>query len=268
MNTRPDQPLRLGTRRSKLAMSQSGHVADAVRAVTGRAVELVEITTFGDVSREHLSQIGGTGVFVTALRDALLRGEGDEHLLLLEHPSVFTLGRNADTGDVVAGAEWLDRRGVEVHEADRGGQATYHGPGQLVGYPIVDLKPDRRDVRRYVRDLEEVLIRTLAEYGVVGEPALSPRPVGVWVGDSKIASIGIHLRHWVTTHGFALNVTTDLSFFGGIVACGMPSAPMTSIEERTGARPELDAVASRVSHHFCEVFGRVSAPLAEESVSR
>ena len=190
------------------------------------------------------------------LRDALLRGEGEEHLLLLEHPSVFTLGRNADPGDVVADDAWLDRRGVEVHEADRGGQATYHGPGQLVGYPIVDLKPDRRDVRRYVRDLEEVLIRTLAEYGVTGEPALSPRPVGVWVGDRKIASIGVHLRHWITTHGFALNVTTDLSFFSGIVACGMPSAPMTSIAELSGAAPTLDAVASRVVRHFCDVFER------------
>jgi lipoyl(octanoyl) transferase len=196
------------------------------------------------------------------LRDALLRGEGEEHLLLLEHPSVFTLGRNADPTDVVADVTWLDRRGVEVRESDRGGQATYHGPGQLVGYPILDLKPDRRDVRRYVRDLEEVLIRTLADYGVAGEPALSPRPVGVWVGERKIASLGIHLRHWVTTHGFALNVTTDLSFFSGIVACGMPSAPMTSIEEQSGAAPALEAVAARVILHFCEVFGRAAVPMA------
>jgi lipoyl(octanoyl) transferase len=200
------------------------------------------------------------------LRDALLRGEGEEHLLLLEHPSVFTLGRNADPTDVVADTAWLDRRGVEVREADRGGQATYHGPGQLVGYPILDLKPDRRDVRRYVRDLEEALVRTLADYGIVGEPALSPRPVGVWVGDRKIASLGIHLRHWVTTHGFALNVTTDLSFFSGIVACGMPSAPMTSIGEQSGRSPSLDAVAERVIVHFCDVFGRTVAPLAREMV--
>jgi lipoyl(octanoyl) transferase len=200
------------------------------------------------------------------LRDALLRGEGDEHLLLLEHPSVFTLGRNADRADVVADAAWLDRRGVELHDADRGGQATYHGPGQLVGYPIIDLKPDRRDVRRYVRDLEEVLIRALADDGIAGEPALSPRPVGVWVGDRKIASIGIHLRHWVTTHGFALNVATDLSFFSGIVACGMPSAPMTSIEELLGTPPSLEAVAERVAAHFCDVFARERAPLAASPI--
>ena len=153
-----------------------------------------------------------------------------------------------------------------MHESDRGGQATYHGPGQLVGYPIVDLKPDRRDVRRYVRDLEEVLILTLADYGVAGEPALSPRPVGVWVGERKIASLGIHLRHWVTTHGFALNVTTDLSFFSGIVACGMQSAPMTSIEELAGTAPALEEVARRVVLHFADVFGRAPAPLSAAEI--
>jgi len=195
------------------------------------------------------------------LRDALLLGAGADHLLLLEHPSVFTLGRNANAADVVADAAWLGRRGVEVHEADRGGQATYHGPGQLVGYPILDLKPDRRDVRRYVRDLEEVLIRTLTDYGISGEPALSPRPVGVWVGPRKIASLGIHLRHWVTTHGFALNVTTDLSYFGGIVACGMPGAPMTSIADLAGGAPGLEEVAERVARHFCAVFDRHAEPI-------
>jgi lipoyl(octanoyl) transferase len=209
----------------------------------------------------------GTAALQVRLRDALLAGSGDEHLLLLEHSSVFTLGRNADAADVVADAGWLGRRGVEVRETDRGGQATYHGPGQLVGYPIVDLKPDRRDVRRYVRDLEEVLIRTLADYGVAGEPALSPRPVGVWVGERKIASLGIHLRHWVTTHGFALNVTTDLSFFSGIVACGMPSAPMTSIEELTGQAPALEEVARRVLHHFADVFARAPRPMTEAEIA-
>ena len=203
----------------------------------------------------------GAAALQARLRDALLAGTGVEHLLLLEHPSVFTLGRNADADDVVADPGWLDRRGVEVHESDRGGQATYHGPGQLVGYPIVDLKPNRRDVRRYVRDLEEVLILTLGDYGVAGEPALSPRPVGVWVGERKIASLGIHLRHWVTTHGFALNVTTDLSFFSGIVACGMQSAPMTSIAELTGEAPRLEDVAQRVVTHFADVFARAPAPL-------
>jgi lipoyl(octanoyl) transferase len=112
-----------------------------------------------------------------------------------------------------------------------------------------------------VRDLEEVLILTLADYGVTGEPALSPRPVGVWVGDRKIASLGIHLRHWVTTHGFALNIATDLSFFSGIVACGMESAPMTSIEELTGNAPSLEDVAQRVMLHFADVFGRAPRPL-------
>jgi lipoyl(octanoyl) transferase len=208
----------------------------------------------------------GAAALQLNLRDALLAGTGEEHLLLLEHPSVFTLGRNADSTDVIADSGWLDRRGVEVHESDRGGQATYHGPGQLVGYPIVDLKPDRRDVRRYVRDLEEVLILTLADYGVAGEPALSPRPVGVWVGERKIASLGIHLRHWVTTHGFALNVTTDLSFFSGIIACGMQSAPMTSIEELAGTAPALEEVARRIVLHFADVFGRTPVPLSAAEI--
>ena len=238
----------------------SGHHDPLAGSTTGRRGEPRPLRT-GFLGRVPYSVAEALQI---RLRDALLRGDGADHLLLLEHPSVFTLGRNARAQDVVADAAWLDRRGVEVHATDRGGQATYHGPGQLVGYPVLDLKPDRRDVRRYVRDLEEVLIRVLADYGIAGEPALSPRPVGVWVGPRKIASLGIHLRHWVTTHGFALNVATDLSYFGGIVACGMPGAPMTSIEELRGAAPALDEVAARVVHHFSAVFERAPEPVAAD----
>jgi lipoyl(octanoyl) transferase len=191
-----------------------------------------------------------------AVRDALKRREGPERLLLLEHPHVYTLGRNASRADVLASPEQLRARGVEVVECDRGGQVTYHGPGQLVGYPIVDLSPDRRDVRRYVRDLQEVLIRTLADYGIAGRPGEEAAFIGVWVGERKIASIGVHLSRWITTHGFALNVSTDLSWFAGIVPCGLDQVEMTSIERLTGQAPAVSEVAAACARRFGEVFGR------------
>lgn len=195
------------------------------------------------------------------LRARLHAGNGDETLLLLEHPPVYTLGRNADRTDLLLDQESLARRGIEVHESNRGGQITYHGPGQLVGYPILDLKPDRRDVRRYIQDLQRVLIGTLARYGVTAEPRQQPE-TGVWVGDRKIASFGVHLSRWLTMHGFALNVTTDLSLFGGIVACGLRGVEMCSIESLTGLRPELAEVAEVCASEFAEVFERQLLPLA------
>jgi lipoyl(octanoyl) transferase len=182
-----------------------------------------------------------------------------DHLLLLEHPHVYTLGRNASAGDVLASAEWLERRGIEVVESDRGGQVTYHGPGQLVGYPILDLGPDRRDVRRYVRDLEEVLIRTLADYGIDGVVRPGAALIGVWVGGEKIAAIGVHLSRWITTHGFALNLATDLSLYAGIVACGLRHERVTSMARLLGPDrtvPPLAEVAQRLAVHFGEVFER------------
>ena len=199
------------------------------------------------------------------LRDELRRGVGTEHLLLLEHPHVYTLGRNAAADDVLASAEWLARHGVEVTESDRGGQVTYHGPGQLVGYPIVDLNPDRRDVRRYVRDLEEVLIRTLTDYGVAASVRPGTAFVGVWSGGEKIAAIGVHLSRWITTHGFALNVSPDLSLYDGIVPCGLRGAGVTSIERRRqGAAPPVAEVAARLADHFAAVFERRLAAIPPE----
>jgi lipoyl(octanoyl) transferase len=189
------------------------------------------------------------------VRLALKDGEGPERLLLLEHPPVFTLGRNGGDGEITADAEWLAERGIAVRETDRGGQATYHGPGQLVGYPILNLSPDRRDVRRYVNDLCEVLVRTLAELGVDAAPRPAPH-VGVWVGEEKIASLGVHLSRWITTHGFALNVTTDVSAFGGIVPCGLPGIALTSIERLTGNAWAVEEVARRLVPHFAAVFER------------
>lgn len=184
------------------------------------------------------------------VREGVKGGTGAERLLLLEHDHVYTVGRNGSVGDV------LGERGVEVVECDRGGRVTYHGPGQLVGYPVIGLSPDRRDVRWYVRDLQETIVRTLAGYGIAGEGREGQDFVGVWVGEAKIASIGVHLSRWVTTHGFALNVTTDLSFFRGIVPCGLAGVEITSIERLTGERPALSEVAERYAGVFAEVFDR------------
>lgn len=178
-------------------------------------------------------------------REAVKRGKGPERLLLLEHPHVYTLGRNASESDLLLDRAALDACGIEVAECDRGGQVTYHGPGQLVGYPVVNLSPDRRDIRRYVRDLQAALIETLASYGVEAAVLEEQEMVGVWVGRAKIASIGVHLSRWVTTHGFALNVATDLSFFQGIVACGLPGVEMTSLGRLLGLSPALPEVAER-----------------------
>jgi lipoyl(octanoyl) transferase len=191
-----------------------------------------------------------------AARAAVKSGEGPERLFLLEHPHVYTLGRNASREDVLASPEWLRARGVEIAECDRGGQVTYHGPGQLVGYPVIDLSPDRRDVRRYVRDLQETLVRTLAGYGIAAEPRDGQEYIGVWAGEEKIASIGVHLSRWITTHGFALNVSTDLSYFAGIIPCGLHQVRMTSIERLLGRAPALSEIAAVYARHFAEVFDR------------
>jgi len=187
---------------------------------------------------------------------ALRRGEAPEQLLLLEHPHVYTLGRNAAAVDLVAAADWRRARGVEVAESNRGGQVTYHGPGQLVGYPILNLDPDRRDIRRYVADLQQVLVRAVAEYGVAARPGGGPAHIGVWVGDAKLASIGVHISRWITSHGFALNVSTDLTYFDGIVPCGLPGVEMISLERLLGRRVPLVEIAEACARHCAEVFGR------------
>ncbi len=180
--------------------------------------------------------------------------EAPDRLYLLEHGHVYTLGRGADRSNVLATETELAAEGAALFATGRGGDVTYHGPGQLVGYPVISLKPDRCDVHRYVRDLEEVLIRTVAELGLVGEriPGLS----GVWVGGEKIAAIGVRIARWVTSHGFALNVATDLGRFGAIVPCGISDRGVTSVERLTGRAPSLEAVGQRVAHHFGEVFER------------
>ena len=175
-----------------------------------------------------------------------------DEIWFVEHPPIYTLGMRADRSHLKSPGD------IPVVQLDRGGQVTYHGPGQLVGYPVLNLDPDRRDVRRYVRDLEEVLIRTLADFGVTA--ARSPRPErlsSVWVGDAKIAAIGVHLSRWITTHGFALNVTDEpLPFFRGIVPCGITDGGITSIERSLGKRLEPRDVVAALVARFAEAFGR------------
>jgi lipoyl(octanoyl) transferase len=183
-------------------------------------------------------------------------GEIPDQLLLLEHPPVITLGvktRN-DRSHVVATPETLEAEGVEVFESGRGGDVTYHGPGQLVAYPILDLRPDRCDVHRYVRDLEEVLIRTAAKFGI---PAgRSPGLTGAWAGDEKLAAIGVRIARWITSHGFALNVSTNLSHFGLIVPCGITDKGVTSLEKLLGRPAPMSEVEDAVVDAFCAVFER------------
>src|SRR6478752_4215652 len=176
-------------------------------------------------------------------------------LLLVEHPPVLTLGVRGDGGrsHILATPEALAASGIEVFETGRGGDITYHGPGQIVGYPIVNLKPDRCDVHRYVRDLEEVLIRVAADYGITGRRI--DGLTGVWVGEEKLAAIGVRISRWVTSHGFALNHRTDLSHFGLIVPCGIADRGVTSLAE-LDCRAERFEVEERMAHHFGEVFQR------------
>jgi len=187
-----------------------------------------------------------------SLVDDRRSGRIGDTLLLLEHPHVITLGVRGGRSHVLASAETLSARGVEIHETGRGGDVTYHGPGQVVGYPILDLNPDRRDVHRYVRDLEEVLIGTAADFGI--NAGRVPGLTGVWVGDEKLAAIGVRIARWVTSHGFALNVSTNLDYFKLIVPCGIADRGVTSISRLLGRPVELDAVHESVANHFNNVF--------------
>ena len=185
-------------------------------------------------------------------------GKVDDLLLLVEHPHVLTLGVRGDGGrsHILAAPGALTSLGVEVHETGRGGDITYHGPGQIVGYPILDLKPDRCDVHRYVRDLEEVLIRTAGDYGI--EAGRLEGLTGVWVGREKLAAIGVRIARWITSHGFALNVTTDLEFFNLIVPCGIADRGVTSLEHLLGRTVDRSDVEARLVTHFCRVFERTT----------
>jgi lipoate-protein ligase B len=188
-----------------------------------------------------------------------LRMEGSigDLLLLNEHRHVYTLGKRTDENHLLAERQELTRRGIEVCSVDRGGDVTYHGPGQLVGYPILDLHHYYCDIHRYLRDLEEVIIRSLAEYGVGA--SRDPDLTGVWVGDEKIAAIGIKVSRWITMHGFALNVSTDLSYFERIIPCGIHHKGVTSLARLLGRNLPMDEVSEKIIKHFCGVFGLLAA---------
>lgn len=190
-------------------------------------------------------------------RDRISGAIPQDVLLLVEHPPVVTLGRSTKQKNVISSPEFLASKGVELFEVERGGDVTFHGPGQLVGYPIIDLKRHRQDLHWFLRQVEEALIRTLAHYDIAGER--STGFTGVWTKGRKIASIGVHARDWVTWHGFALNVTTDLSYFDFIVPCGIDGVTMTSIQEELTLRGDsavatLDEAGKLASAAVAEVF--------------
>jgi len=176
-------------------------------------------------------------------------------LLLLQHPHVLTIGVKRDgRSHILASPDRLTSLGVDVFETGRGGDVTYHGPGQLVGYPIVDLNPDRRDVHRYVRDLEEVMIRVCADYGL--EAGRVKGFSGAWIGDEKIGAIGVRISRWITSHGVAFNVTTDVDYFNLIVPCGIADKGVTSLASQLGRAPEMAQVEERFVSHFAAVLDR------------
>ena len=185
------------------------------------------------------------------LEAEVIEQRAKDYLLLLEHPHTYTIGRRAKETGVLATAELLKNLGVEVFETDRGGKVTYHGLGQIVGYPVVSLSPDREDVHKYVRDLEEVIIRTMADFDVEAFPIEGL--TGVHTSDGKIAAIGVHLKRWVTTHGFALNVNADLSYYNWIIAC--EGEPVTSMDKILGRDVNMAEVEDRLEKNFRDVFG-------------
>ena len=193
-----------------------------------------------------------------ALVDDRKAGRIPNTLLLLQHPHVLTIGVKKDGRQhILAPAEVLTERGVEVFETGRGGDVTYHGPGQLVGYPIFDLDPDRRDVHKYVRDLEEVMIRVCADYGLAADRVKGMS--GTWIVDAKIGAIGVRISRWVTSHGVAFNVTTDLDFFNLVVPCGIADKAVTSLAAQLGHPVPMAEVEDVFIRHFSAVFEKTTA---------
>ena len=187
-----------------------------------------------------------------------------DYLLMLEHPHTFTLGRRSKSDGVLATAELLRSMGVEVFEINRGGRVTYHGIGQIVGYPIISLSPDREDVHRYVRDLEDVLIRAMADFEI--DAFRIEGLTGVHTAEGKVAAIGVHIKRWVTTHGFALNVNTDLSYYNWIIAC--EGEPVTSMDRLLGREVDMADVEDRLEENFREVFDYADTKAETRAVAR
>jgi len=202
------------------------------------------------VTRLGRVEYGAALVLQKETERAVKEGHQEDTLLLLEHPHTLTVGRRGDSAGILMSQELLDARGVTVFETNRGGKITYHGLGQIVGYPIINLSPDREDVHRYVRDLEEVLIRIVSDFGI--SAFRIEGLTGVHTSRGKVAAIGVHIARWITTHGFALNVNTDLSFFNLIIACD--GEQVTSMEDLLGHEVNMHEVEDRIVEHFSDVF--------------
>ena len=190
-----------------------------------------------------------------------VNNEIDDTLFLLEHPNTYTLGKTANIENLISDENFLEKNSISVFNIDRGGDITYHGPGQLVGYPIINLSDWYQDSHKYLRALEEVIIKVCNEYGITA--ARNEKYTGVWVGDSKIAAIGIKISRWVTMHGFAFNVNTDLSLFNGIIPCGISDKAVTSLEKELGVSIKVSEVKEKVITHFQEVFNYESIIIDE-----
>lgn len=202
-----------------------------------------------------------------AVARARISGEIEQDVLLLvEHHPVITLGRSSKDAHLLANPAQLASRGVELFEVERGGDVTFHGPGQLVGYPIIDLKRHKQDLHWYLRQVEEVLIRALGQMGITGERVA--KYTGVWTGKRKIASIGVHARDWVTWHGFALNVSTELSYFDLIVPCGIPEVTMTSVQRELGREVSMREVGNFIAGTAGQVFGLVTHSIGEFTLAQ
>ncbi len=203
------------------------------------------------------------------LFDRRYKKELPDILLLLEHNHTYTLGKTANKSNLIGSKNYLEENKISVYDIDRGGDITYHGPGQIVGYPIISLENWKKDTHKYLRAIEEVIIRTCREFGIIS--SRNENYTGVWVEDKKIAAIGIKISRWITMHGFAFNVNTDLKYFGGIIPCGIKDKAVTSIENELNQKVSIETVKNLILKHFKDVFeysGYESISLEEMKVSR
>jgi len=198
----------------------------------------------------------------TKLLSKRVKNEIEDTLILVEHPHTYTLGKVADKENLITNEEQLNALGISVYEIDRGGDITYHGPGQVVGYPIINLSEWKEDTHQYLRSLEQVIMNVCKDYGLTAQR--NEKYTGVWINDKKIAAIGIKVSRWVTMHGFAFNVNTDLNYFGGIIPCGIRDKEVTSLSSELGRSIELDEVKLKIVEHFKGVFDYKSFKILDE----
>lgn len=214
--------------------------------------EVISINKGCKILRFEIIDYGKAYKLQKSLLQEKIEGSNIDYLILLQHNPVITIGRNANTSNILVSESLLKSYGVELYEIERGGDVTYHGPGQITGYPILDLRHFKKDVHWYIRNLEEVIIRVLEEYGITGKRV--EKYTGVWVGDEKIAAIGVAIKRWVTFHGFAFNVYPDLSYFKLINPCGITDKGVTSLEKILGYKVNLEEVEQAIIRNFIDLF--------------